>query len=70
MRRFNGTKLLLSKSDVEQIVMDWLKHSTLVCKDRPILITAGQIVSAKHTRGGVIIQMLEGEFPKPQEQKP
>lgn len=60
--KMNGTKLFMSKEDVEMTILAWLKETKYSdCKLGSIEIKSGQRMEAKHTRGGVTITFLKDE---------
>lgn len=60
--RLNGTKLIISPADVELIVESFLQSTdNKVWRDKPVAITAGQILCIKYCRGGVVVTLKEGE---------
>lgn len=62
--KLHGSKLFLSKDDVQRAVIDWLKKGKYSVKDGTIQIHPEQNMEAKHTRGGVIVSFLKDDLTK------
>lgn len=60
--KMNGTKLFMSKEDVESAILSWLKETKYSdCRLGTIEIKSGQKMQAKHTRGGVVVSFLKDD---------